>query len=150
MDRAALDVAMELGIGTGGWCPQGRRAEDGVVPAKYSTLEETESRQFAVRTARNIRDSEATLIINEGPLSGGTAMTYHSIGYQLKKRFLVQLDSPAPNGTGEWAPEVREWLTRVGPKVLNIAGPRESKCPGIGARAAVLLREALGSWGEIR
>ena len=30
VDRAALDVALELRIPCGGWCPLGRRAEDGV------------------------------------------------------------------------------------------------------------------------
>jgi predicted alpha/beta-hydrolase family hydrolase len=32
VDRAALDVALELGIACGGWCPRGRKAEDGVIP----------------------------------------------------------------------------------------------------------------------
>ena len=31
VDRAALDVALELGIPCGGWCPRGRKAEDGPI-----------------------------------------------------------------------------------------------------------------------
>ncbi len=36
VDRAALDVAMELGLEAGGWCPRGRRAEDGRDPRLLS------------------------------------------------------------------------------------------------------------------
>ena len=39
VDRAALDVALALDIPCGGWCPQGRRAEDGVVPTRYPLTE---------------------------------------------------------------------------------------------------------------
>ena len=33
VDRAALDAAIDAGIVRGGWCPAGRRAEDGPIPA---------------------------------------------------------------------------------------------------------------------
>ncbi len=35
VDRAALDVAIKLGISHQGWCPKGRLAEDGTIPAQY-------------------------------------------------------------------------------------------------------------------
>jgi len=38
-DRAGLDAAMALGIPVGGWCPRGRRAEDGPIPAIYPLTE---------------------------------------------------------------------------------------------------------------
>ncbi|HIJ33428.1 MAG TPA: hypothetical protein HPP65_03370, partial [Gammaproteobacteria bacterium] len=50
VDRAGLDAAMDLGIPTGGWCPAGRRAVDGVIPEKYNTLTETKARSYSVRT----------------------------------------------------------------------------------------------------
>jgi Circularly permutated YpsA SLOG family len=34
-DRAALDFAIEHGLKHGGWCPKGRRAEDGRIPSRY-------------------------------------------------------------------------------------------------------------------
>lgn len=34
-DRGGLDVAIRHGIPHGGWCPKGRKAEDGVIPDKY-------------------------------------------------------------------------------------------------------------------
>ena len=35
VDRVALDVSLELGIPCGGWCPKGRKAEDGPIPERY-------------------------------------------------------------------------------------------------------------------
>jgi hypothetical protein len=31
----ALDVALELDMPCGGWCPRGRKAEDGAIPDRY-------------------------------------------------------------------------------------------------------------------
>ena len=74
MDRAALAVAFVLGLDVGGGCPQGRRAEDGVIPDRYP-LTETPERNDQARTRRNIEDSDGTLILNRGKLDGGTALT---------------------------------------------------------------------------
>ena len=35
-DQGGLDAAIELGIPHGGWCPKGRKSEDGVIPDKYN------------------------------------------------------------------------------------------------------------------
>jgi hypothetical protein len=74
VDRAALDVAIELELPCGGWCPRGRLAEDGTVPDRYP-LQETRSAEYAERTERNVIDSDGTLIIATRPLTGGTALT---------------------------------------------------------------------------
>ena len=71
VDRAALDAALELGIAHGGWCPRGRLAEDGPIADRYG-LRETASSDYAVRTEQNVVDSDATLILHRGPLTGGT------------------------------------------------------------------------------
>ena len=60
-DRAALEVARELGLATGGWVPRGRLAEDGVIPERYEGLRETASEDVACRTKRNVRDADATV-----------------------------------------------------------------------------------------
>jgi hypothetical protein len=65
-DRGALDAALECGIETGGWVPKGRLAEDGVIPEKYMGLKEAPSKEPAVRTTLNVRDSDATLIVSRG------------------------------------------------------------------------------------
>jgi hypothetical protein len=125
-DRAALDVALQLGIPAGGWCPAGRRAEDGVIPALYP-LSETGSPVHAVRTRRNVRDADATLVFNLGVLDGGTLLTVDYAARRGRPCLLVQLDVPDHPD-----PEaVAAWLREHGVRVLNVAGPRESKRPGI-------------------
>ena len=74
VDRAALEVAIEHQIPIGGWCPRGRRSEDGTIPTKF-TLQETPTADYSQRTAWNVRDSDGTLLISCGELTGGTALT---------------------------------------------------------------------------
>jgi hypothetical protein len=142
VDRAALDVALDLGLECGGWCPRGRRAEDGAVPPRYP-LEETPERSYRVRTERNVLGSDATLILVRAPLSGGTALTAGLARRHRRPLLLVDLDrGPAPH-------RVREWLRCEAIRLLNVAGPRESERPGIGSKAreyllAVLAGEETG------
>ena len=74
VDRGALDAALAAGFSCGGWCPQGKRAEDGKIPDRYP-LEETRSAHYLDRTHRNVEDSDGTLIIARVPLLGGTRAT---------------------------------------------------------------------------
>ena len=122
IDRIALDVAMYLDLEHGGWCPQGRKAEDGVIPANYR-LKECESPEYYVRTERNVVDSDGTLILFTAPMSGGTKLTAK---YARKhRRPLLSVDlSNSPDG--EQAKTVRHWLLENNIAVLNVAGPRAS------------------------
>lgn len=135
VDRAALDAGREVGLEIGGWCPRGRRAEDGAVAGDYP-LRETPSRRYAERTEWNVRDSDATLILHRGGLSGGTRLTA-GIAARLGRPLLV-----VDLATAEADPApVREWIRNRRAAVLNVAGPRESGDPGIGSAAyAFLLR----------
>lgn len=136
VDRAALDVALELGIPCGGWCPRGRRAEDGVIPSLYP-LKQTRSADYFHRTKRNVLDADATLIITRGDLTGGTALALEIAGRNDKPHRIVDFSSK---------PDLRavsEWLLQRQVRVLNCAGPRESRCPGIYYQTASFLRELL-------
>src|SRR2546428_11872569 len=73
VDRAALDVALELGIACGGWCPKGRRAEDGAGDRRY-TLTVTPREEYPQRTEWNVRDSDGALVMLSGPANGGTGV----------------------------------------------------------------------------
>lgn len=135
-DRAALDAAIAMGIATGGWCPAGRKAEDGVIPEKYP-LTETRSKSYEVRTRWNVRDSNGTLILNLGELDGGTLKTKEFAEKANKPCLLVQLDQP-----GHQTPQdITTWLQKHTIHILNVAGPRESKRPGIYAQSYAFLRE---------
>lgn len=134
VDRAALDVALALGIPCGGWCPRGRRAVDGVIPGKYP-LQETESRDYAERTRLNVLDSDGTLILNTGALSGGTAYTAAIARENDKPLLVIPLDESSRPG------DVIEWIVQDNVRVLNVAGPREQGHPGIHDLAAGFLRK---------
>jgi len=138
VDRAALDVARELGIAIGGWCPQGRQAEDGPIDCAYP-LAETPQASYAQRTEWNVRDSDATLVLTQGEVSGGTAQTI-ACATRLGKPLLV-LDVADPDGIAT----ARSWLGANQVQVVNVAGPRESKSPGIYALARTFLRSVLAS-----
>lgn len=138
-DRAALDWAIAHGIEHGGWCPAGRRAEDGPLDTKYR-LTETEGASYRSRTVRNVRDSDATLILNLGALEGGSLETLRIAERRSKQVRVVQLDAPLTDAELD---ELREWLRANAVASLNVAGPRESKRPGIYAATLELLDRLL-------
>ncbi len=135
VDRAALDAARQLGAPIAGWCPRGRLAEDGVIPADYP-LRETPSSDYAQRTEWNVRDSDATLILHRGKISGGTELTLRLAESLGRFRLCVDLSVPPP------PEEIAAWLIGTGVKELNVAGPRESQQPGIYAQALAFLEAA--------
>lgn len=126
-DRAALEFAKAFSIPYGGWCPKGRKAEDGAIPSSY-TLAETQSASYIQRTKFNIRDSDATLIFNTGELTDGTATTLKNAQLSEKPALVLALDH-AP--FEQQAETLALWLQKHQPQLLNIAGPRESKRVGI-------------------
>ncbi len=134
VDRAGLDAALALGLAVGGWCPRGRRAEDGVIPACYP-LKETASKDYRVRTRLNVRDSDATLILCRGSLAGGTRLTA-AIARRMERPLCI-----ADLSRRTQAPAA--WLRHHNVRRLNIAGPRESQAPGIGAEARRFLMRLL-------
>jgi hypothetical protein len=140
-DRAALDVALALGIPHGGWVPRGRRAEDGPLDHRYR-VRETPSADPAQRTAWNVRDSDATLILSRGPLAGGSALTRRlalESGCPLLHLDLARLDTAAAAGA------LADWLAGLVVATLNVAGPRASEDPGIYAAAYALLSAVLAA-----
>lgn len=136
VDRAALDVALALSLPCGGWCPRGRKAEDGRIPDRYP-LRETTTSHYPQRTEWNVLTSDGTLILTRGPVTGGTALTAATAAWIAKPCLVVDLDR-RPS-----APKVRAWAKAHGIRVLNVAGPRESTSPGVYALAAKFLRTLL-------
>ncbi|MEN8259673.1 MAG: putative molybdenum carrier protein [Pseudomonadota bacterium] len=133
IDRAALDAALERGMDVGGWCPRGRRAQDGTIPSRYPLIE-TESSDFAQRTEWNVRDSDGTLVLARGPITGGTRRTVDFARTQNRPLFIAELSRPRSRN------DVAFWLTKHKIHVLNVAGPREDESPGCYDSAMVFLR----------
>lgn len=136
VDRAALDAAMAAGVEVGGWCPAGRDAEDGAIDRRYP-LRETPSADTAERTEWNVRDSDATLILNRGTLDGGTALTRELAAAYGRPVLVVAVDASAA------VRRVRRWLAEERPRVLNVAGPSEGKRPGIYGQAYAMMEALL-------
>ncbi|MFH1981990.1 MAG: putative molybdenum carrier protein [Pseudomonadota bacterium] len=135
VDRGALDTAIKLGVPHGGWLPRGRKTEDGRLPDHYD-LQELASTDYRERTECNVRDADGTLIISPDPLSGGSAYT-RQMAEQYAKPWLHI--NPAAAGEFAAARTAYDWIAEKGIEVLNVAGPRSSKEPGIYATTCRLL-----------
>lgn len=143
VDRAALDVAIYLEIEHGGWCPHGRRSESGRIPDTYN-LRETNARDYSVRTEQNVIDSDGTLILYQGKLSGGTELTYKLAMKHNRPIFCFNLDEC--NGSDSaGVTEVLSWIEERNVNTLNVAGPRQSSAPGIAKLAESFLVKTLSS-----
>jgi hypothetical protein len=139
-DRAALDFAIRTGLPHDGWCPLGRRAEDGPLDAR-SQLRETPTPKYAERTAWNVRDSDATVLFTTRPeLSGGTKLT-HETAASLGKPTLHLC--AAERGPLEAAVDLRQFLATHRVERLNIAGPRATQDPEVAAYVDAVLSAAL-------
>lgn len=136
VDRAAFDAALEHGISIGGCCPKGRRAEDGDIPEVYPLIE-LSSKNYKVRTQKNVVESDGTLILNKRRLSTGTLLTRDLAVNHGKPCLVVQLDALDSQSQAR----VVTWIQRNHILVLNVAGPRESKSPGIYEAAKAFLTE---------
>ena len=135
-DRAALDWAIAHGIPHGGWCPRGRRAEDGPIDLRYA-LQETPSRGYEQRTRWNVRDSDGTLLLSRAPgLTGGSAYTARSA-----ERLGRPWRHAHPGADG--VEQILAWLEKARIRTLNVAGPRTSTDPDIYAYALAVLESLL-------
>jgi hypothetical protein len=126
-DQAALDVAIEEGIPHGGWIPKGRKTEGGPLPEKYQ-LKEMPTADYPKRTEKNVVDSDGTAILSHGKLTGGSAFTA-KMAVKHGRPFL-HIDLHKVNAF-KAAEDISNWITQHDIKVLNMAGPRASKDPGI-------------------
>jgi len=136
VDRGALDAAIELGLEHGGWCPLGRLAEDGFIPARYA-LRQTDTEKYSDRTERNLLEADGTLILYRGELSGGTELTWQLCQRHGRPWLCVNLADEVD------VPVIRQWLDRNRIATLNVAGPRESSSPGIEAQAREVLKQVV-------
>lgn len=145
-DRGGLDAAQKLGVPIAGWCPKGGLAEDCShapgLHALYPVLMDTPSSGYEQRTGWNVRDAHATLIV--APLGvipmSGTEMTV-DFAQRYQRPLLVV------NGVSE-EEAVLDWVASLSYGItLNVAGPRESKCPGVHDITMTVVEKLLQSDG---
>lgn len=134
VDRAAFDVGLVRGIDIGGWCPRGRRAEDGAVPMRYS-MHETFSDDYASRTRRNVEESDGLLLLHEGILDEGSIYAVETAEMLGKPVRQVNIRDQV----ADQVPEIYHWIQENQISILNVGGPRESSNPGIHQKARIWL-----------
>jgi hypothetical protein len=148
-DRGALDAAIYCEVSYDGWMPKGRLAEDGTVPARYN-LKEMRSKDYLKRTEQNVIDSDCTLVFSFGPPSGGTKRTVMFAEKHEKSCHIADLSI----GDSAWiVDQICQWLLGnieetefpAPPRhpALNVAGPRESKLPGISDKVTAIMVQVL-------
>ena len=140
VDRGALQAAIDLGVACGGWCPAGRVAEDGTIPAAFPVTE-LPGGSSADRTRRNVLDSDATLLIYAGSLHGGSLLTRQLAEAHGKPLLLVDVTKTLPAAA---AARVIEFVRDQHVETLNVAGPRASEWSAGGGCAQDIIRQALG------
>lgn len=135
-DRAAFDSALEKGIAIGGFVPKDRLAEDGRISEKYTNLQETRSEDPAERTGLNVKNSDATLILSNGDLKGGSKLSAEC-AEKYRKPFM-HVDFSILK-LSEAVKETRKWLDSIECETLNVAGARASEDAEIYAKTREFL-----------
>src|SRR5262245_35330487 len=153
VDRAVLDFAISRHIPYSGWCPSGGWAEDLTVPpgllAKYPYLKETPSIGPEERTAWNVRDSDASLVVVKGEdfgFSQGTVFTIEcaTLIFMRPCRVVDATCDDAVQSVRDWISQLMLSLNSGDPLILNVAGPRESEAPGTYIAASGFLSKLFG------
>ncbi|OQC05606.1 MAG: putative molybdenum carrier [Candidatus Hydrogenedentes bacterium ADurb.Bin101] len=153
-DRGGFEAALRGGVLHGGWCPKGRKAEDGRIPACY-TLRETDTETYPQRTERNIVDSDATLVFTRGAPAGGSLLTLELARRYGKPWYAVDLTRGSREehvaGIFAWLrgkaadDDGTSWGQPQDNCVLNVAGSRESENPGIESTVTALMCALIAS-----
>ncbi|MFZ0705856.1 MAG: putative molybdenum carrier protein [Candidatus Korobacteraceae bacterium] len=147
VDQAALRAAISLGFAIGGWCPPGRVCEDGAIPTSFPLQETPDDRSAdapdiprSQRTEWNVRDSDGTLLLCLGPIADADPGTRFTADYAARSKKPIFVADPADL---EDVRRVRDWISAHGIQTLNVAGPSEQSCSGIGDLAKTFLRAVL-------
>lgn len=136
VDRAALDFALKFGIACGGWCPKGRKAEDGQIDKKYP-LKEASDASYETRTKLNVLESDGTLILFEGEMDAGTRLTFNLAQEMNKPVLAIDLSG----NKDSIFQKIYNWINFNYLEIINIAGPRESNSPRIYVKTFNFLEE---------
>ena len=142
-DQAGLAAARTLGIPTGGTVPRGFLTEDGPNRGlrEFGLVEHAAS-TYPPRTLANIADSDLTVIVAAAPLDAGSALTRDLCTRYRKPWVHVRPESPEA-AIGAIVGAIRGVVSALDrPIVVNVAGNRESKAPGIRVKAEAILGAA--------
>jgi hypothetical protein len=145
-----IGFAIETGLEHGGYVPRGRKAEDGRIDDRYNLFERSTS-SYPARTRRNIEESDGTVIFSLNlRLSGGTKLTL-DLANKLGKPVLHIYDTRKerisnPDSLRLEIQTLTDFLSSNKIEILNVAGPRESKEPGVYDWTLTMLRFLNRAW----
>ena len=122
-DQAALDTAIQWKIPHGGCIPKGRMTEAGRLPEKYKLTEMT-AENCQKSTEKNVIDSDGTLVITHGHLTGDSLLTRLKAEEHNKAYLHINLDK---TGVHQAAHIVNKWVDDENIETLNVAGSKLSK-----------------------
>lgn len=144
-DQGALAACRQKKFPYGGWVPKGRRTEKGKIPERFNHLRQHWSRHYPPRTEKNVADSDGTVIFTFGKPDGGSLLTIEFAKQHGKPWLAVDLNQPQEKALAK----VIRWIKRRLPDdaVLNVAGSRRSKAPGIHMAVKRVVREVLDQAG---
>lgn len=145
-DQGGLDGALRFWSDSdriGGWCPAGRRSEDGPIPAKYP-LQETEDWSYPERTKKNVADSDGTVVFTSGEPTGGSKLT---LDLASERRAFIHIDLTFMS-KDDAVEMIADWAEATDIKILNVAGSRESSHPGIQEWVADVIEKVLQEVGD--
>ncbi|MEL7537269.1 MAG: putative molybdenum carrier protein [Pseudomonadota bacterium] len=138
-DRGAMLAALDRGVPIGGWCPDGRKAEDGPIPLFYP-LRELPGSDYPERTLRNVLDSDATCIVRFDGVDAGSKLAAAACRREGKP--YTYLDAHTID-SDDAAAELESFIREHKIKVLNVSGPRASAHPAAEAWTRAALRSCL-------
>jgi hypothetical protein len=144
-ETAALDIAIQLNIPHGGWISKGWKAADAPLPAKYK-LQEISTSSYTKRAEKNVLDSDGTLIISHGQLTGASDFTKKAALKNKRPLLHIDLDKTT---IFQASLSVTHWITENQIAVLNVTGPRTSKDPEI-YRTVINILESVYYLGLIK
>lgn len=139
-----MEIAEELGIPTGGTIPKGCKTEDGYdrdLLERFNLIESYSS-DYAVRTRANALHSDGTILFLDNDKSPGTKCTKKALK-DFNKPFYVVRVKMGQEISDAFISEVVNWIIDNDVKVLNVAGNRESKSPGIAFVVRNFMRKVL-------
>jgi hypothetical protein len=141
VDMGALKAAKNKGIPTGGCLPKGCKTENGIdytLKIKFN-MYESPSSNYKHRTEENVRKTDATVIISDVKSRGSELTKFLCENFEKDYLLIDPKDEKAPLKILDF---VKQISFKKGRKIiLNVAGNRESKSPGIERKTTEILEK---------
>ena len=139
-DIAAVDAAISCSFPYGGFIPKGRVCEKGKIPSHYIHFTEAVNDNYNLRTSKNVRASDITIIFTHGPLTGGSKFTKDCCDVSKKKYLHVNLNVVDKEDAVE---SVTRFIQYYQAEVVNVAGSRASKSPLLYAQVKHIMQSVI-------